>query len=133
MSTGALRDVFMWSLRCVAEGKISTLEEARMILFHDVSRVQEIREACLVLGLRILRSECDEILRRWESIEDAKISAEADVCLGGNGLEGMRHASNSSVGDVADESIGWNVSEQHEMSSQGTVKDADIDPVMHGV
>lgn len=81
VSTDALRDVFMWSLRCVAEGKIVKLEEARMIPFHNVSRVHEIREVCVVLGLRNLRNECDETLRKWDCAEGTDIVTDTDMYL----------------------------------------------------
>lgn len=71
----------MWSLRCVAEGKIVKLEEARMIPFHNVSRVHEIREVCVVLGLRNLRNECDETLRKWDCAEGTDIVTDTDMYL----------------------------------------------------
>lgn len=68
MDTGALRDVFRWARACVERGGLVRLQ-GWLIHSPDVSRLREIKEVCLTLGLRVFTEECYRLLDMWENGE----------------------------------------------------------------
>lgn len=75
----ALKDLFAWGLRCVQCGSIVSFD-GWLMKFHDRSRVQEIKNLCVLFKLNTLRSACDKVLRRWDFfVKDQATDEDADV------------------------------------------------------
>lgn len=68
VDTRALRDVFVWAKESAERGTVVRLQEW-LVHFRDVTRVREIREVCLTLGLGRFARECERLLGRWENGE----------------------------------------------------------------
>lgn len=66
LDTTALSDVFAWAKQCATAGKIIPLKEC-LINFRDWSRVHDLHEAAIVLGLKILQTQCELVLEEWET------------------------------------------------------------------